>query len=97
MHKAGLLHQNVTIECIGDYMKVTVKNQMGKNRNETHWTSVNIFQCQILLSCTQGAGYFNFCPTIRELYLGRLWSSRLEREMPRQCPWMAKKRMKKQT
>lgn len=29
--------------------------------------------------------------------MGRQWSSRLECEMPRQCPWMVKKRMKKQT
>lgn len=71
MHKTGFLCQNVAIECIGDYIKVTVKNQIGKNGNETHWTYVNIFQCLILLSCTQRAGYFYFSPTIRELYLGR--------------------------
>lgn len=34
------------------------------------------------------AEYLNFCPTVRELYLGRLWSSRLECELPRQCPRM---------
>lgn len=45
MHKTGFLCQNVAIECIGDYIKVTVKNQIGKNGNETHWTYVNLSQC----------------------------------------------------